>query len=67
MLFEMNDLRDGRGIRVVEEDDSYDVILSAGFLDSHAGYAYLTPAEALALAGALNAMAKSMIHESQDD
>ena len=67
MLFEMKNLRDERGIRITEADDSYDVIFSAGFLDSHAGYAYLTPLEALAVAGALRAMAERLIQENQDD
>ena len=42
------------------EEDSTKLWLSVGYVGSHAGYAPLTRSEALTLAGALSAMARSL-------
>ncbi len=65
MKFNMENLgEEGRSVQVhVGEDDPSKLWLSVGFVGSHAGYAPLTRSEALALAGTLSAMARSLERE----
>ena len=50
----------GRGAKVEKQQNGTHLTLSVGFIGSHAGYAFLTRSEALALADVLRAMAESL-------
>ena len=58
--FTMDDLAQDRGVKVSTENDNQTLLLQVGFIDSHAGYAYLTKDQALALAGTIRAMANQL-------
>ena len=59
MKFELTELEEDRGVSV-EATSETNLTLSVGFIGSHAGYASLTREEALALAGAIRAMASAL-------
>ena len=63
MEFILDDVEELRGVKV-EQRNAESLTLSAGRLGTHAGYVYLTRREALALAGAIRAIALSLDRES---
>ena len=65
MEFNIEDLgEEGRGVRIETQDDNT-LVLSVGFIGSHAGYAPLTRSQALFISGALSAMASGLEDEEQ--